>query len=173
MPAPTTTTSYVLDPSTPAVSTIARGEGPARDDVLPARRGRGCTASAQARDAPAGAGDRDARARARRSEVDPSRRAAADADARVGASHALRRAAGPPAGRGAARNGGAPAVLTPGTALRPSPAGAGRGRAVELDSDSGGDPSRAPGGDRRRDHDLPARIGPPRRHRGRRRDPSA
>src|SRR5438876_10804869 len=103
MPAPTTTTSYVLDPSTSPVSTIARGEGPARDDVLPARRRRGRTASAQARDAPAGARDRDARARARRSEMDPPRRAAADADARVGASRALRRAPRPPSGRGAAR----------------------------------------------------------------------
>ena len=63
--------------SAAAASIVCRGEGPARHDVLPARRRRRGAAAAQVRDAPAGARDRDARARAGRPEVDPPRRGAA------------------------------------------------------------------------------------------------
>src|SRR5436190_1821885 len=128
MPAPTTTTSYALDPCTLAVSTIARREGPARDDVLPALRRRRRAAAAQAGDAPAVARDRDARAGSRRPQVDPSRRASPDADARLGAPRAVRRTARAPAGRRAARHGRARALLAPAPALRPPLARPGRGR---------------------------------------------
>src|SRR5437667_4321 len=48
-------------------------------------------------------------------------------------------------------------------ARREGPAGARRGRALEHHRRPGGDPARATGGDRRRDHDVAARLGALRR----------
>ena len=144
----------------------ARGEGPARHDVLAARGRRGRAAAAEVRDAPAGARDRDARARARRPEVDPPRRRARLADAGVGAPRALRRAEGPEARRGAARRGCARARGEDGAAHVSPRARPRRERDVERDRDPRRGSRRARRGDRRRRHDLAAELRAPDRRRG-------
>ncbi len=107
--------------------------------------------------------DRDARARARRPEVDPPRRRAAAADARVGAPRALPRAEGPQAGRGAARHAGPRAARVCTRGSRAGGCSCPTRTSLEPDRDPGGDPHRQARGHRRRDHDLAAVVGAPRR----------
>ena len=83
-------------------STLPAGEGPPRDDVLPARRRRRGAALAEGRAVPAGARHRDARAGARRPEVGAPRRRPPRPDPGLDPSRSLSRAAGAQARRGAA-----------------------------------------------------------------------
>ena len=86
-------------------STLRGREGPARDDVLPARRWGRRAALAQARAVPAGARHRDPRARAGRSEVGAPRPRAARTHAGLDPSRSLRRPTREEARRGAPRGG--------------------------------------------------------------------
>ena len=144
-------------------STASHDESAARDALLPAGGRRRRAASAQVRDAPAVARDRDARPRAGQPALGAHGSRAAAADAGVGAPRALPRAARAAAVGGAAREDGARAHRD----TRSTPAAAadrpGRGRDVEPDGDPGGAEDRAHRGHRRRDHDVAARLGAPRR----------
>ena len=86
-------------------------------------------------------------------------------DAGVDPSRALPRPARAEAGRGAPRRRRARARARPGAGDGPAAARAGRERDVEPHRDPGRDPDRAPRGDRRRDHDVAARLGALRRRR--------
>src|SRR5439155_6046688 len=140
-------------------STIAPSEGPPRDDVLPAGGRRRRAAAAEVRRAPAEPRDRDACARAGRPQVDPPRRRAPAAHARLGTPCPLPRAEGAETGRGALRHAGPRAHRRAGAAGGTPTARAGRKRQLEPDGDPGGDSHRQARGDRRRADDVAAVLG--------------